>query len=631
MKTSTICALLFLSTLAFNRVAHAGNEQCLVPPGTEKIELSPDGTYVAMIRKDVSNLNALILIRISDMDSKSYYPRDYRSAKHSVLDFAWVSNESVVMISDANKNAATLHQVSIGDKSVKTLESEGYWSITDAMPQEPAFLVIRKDSQWGTGVVQLQLRSVSDQDFRKTVFQCETDSSNFQCILDSDHELRLVRRNSGENQLPAWYWKNGDQWQKSALNAWTSILAFEFGKKNSAFVSGWFGQELPSVSIYDFATDKVVKTLLEHPDFAIDRFGEGVLNGHPRAMMGVSLRIPIPKDIWLTNNFRILQAKVDESFPGSLNHICSWDKGFENLVFKRTLLDSPAHFVYFNAKDQSSKLLSIDGGDIRKANMGRSSVVQIQSSEGTLLPAFLTVPKVETPKKLPLILLIEPQVLDGISTFEWNPVASYLATQGFVVLRMNTRATPGLLKGKQDAFKSTTSIQSLFDDLDKGVQDLAASGLIDPERVCIAGSGAGAWVAAIAPTRCKTSFRAVAALNGIFDLEAYRQGYLEPESLKDIVNLPFADPGSGLSDMDLQSLSPIKNLQHYPSAIYLSIGKWSPESFRSQIDDYRSQARKNDVVVRTFEDDWWTINMPPPTFVRAWEEAAKTLVDYTKL
>jgi len=620
----SILAIICLSTFH----ASALNVQCLIQPGVSKVALSPDGAYLAMIRKDGENLNALLLIRMADLDSDYLYPRDYRSAKHSVIDFTWATHDTLILTSNTADDARSLHKLQVGSRSIETLESKGYWDIVDGNPHQPTYLAIRRQALWQTSPAELQLRRVDDDSSIEVLYQCET--SDFQCITDSDHEPRLIKRNPMEGQPPAWYWNNGESWVKTELSGWTPILACEYGKKTSAFIAGWLGGSVPSISVYDFSTSQVVKKFLEHPDFAIDRCGSAIMNPHPHALLGVRLETAMPKDIWLTKKINALQAKVDETMPGTLNQILSWDQDFKALIIKRTLLDSPAHYVWFHTEDATSKLLVVDGGDIHDLKPGRSSFVQIEAKDGTLLPAILTIPQTDQPQNLPLAIYVGDDTLRDIVRFQWNPVCAYFATQGFATLRMNTRVTPGLLRVKPDALKSIDGVQSMFEDFDKGVQDLVASGLIDPNRVVIAGEGAGAWIASIAPSRCTTRFKAVAALNGVFDLEAYRNGYAKRDPLKDIVPLPFADPDSGLSDRDLKQLSPIEHLEGYPEALFLTIGKWSPGNFKNQISDFRSRAHKNDIKVRFYEDDWWATQMSQGQFLRAWEEATQMLIDYSQ-
>jgi dipeptidyl aminopeptidase/acylaminoacyl peptidase len=624
-----------LVTLAFLTIAFASllcgqnaNRQILVPQGCSKALLSPDGSHVAMLRRDAENLNALLIIRIQDLEATYIYPRDHRSTRKSFLDLAWADTTNLILTSDAAADARPLHRYTLGHGGAETLSSSGYWDIVDGRPNQSTYLVTLRENQWSPGKAELIERDLNNNLHREVLYT--TTSAELVCVTDHQHLPRFLKASPSAEAGPQWFWNDGSSWVPTQLSPWIRVLAAEYGKPHSAFVTGWVGTNGASVSLYDFKADATGNKILDHPEVDISRYVEPLMNPTPRAILGLRVDAALPSDVWLTRNVGELQQKVDAAMPGTLNQIQSWDLKFRTAVVKRTLLDSPAHYVLFDSTANEVTLLVVDGGDIREARLGRSSAVNIEAGDGTILSAFLTVPRVSEPKKLPLVVLLEPTLLSGLTRFEWNPVSSYLATQGFVVLRMNTRLSAGLIQKGRDHHKSLQGMSTLFADIDKGVSDLVASGLVDPQRVAIAGSGAAAWAAATAPAHCKTKFRAAVALNGVFDLADYRKSYNHSDSPRHVINLPFAAPDSGLTDDQLLQLSPLEQANKLPEALFLSCGEWSSPEFKRHFNDFRSRAARNKVKVRVFQDNWWGTNMQQGPFMRAWEEASQMLVDYTK-
>ena len=169
-----------------------------------------------------------------------------------------------------------------------------------------------------------------------------------------------------------------------------------------------------------------------------------------------------------------------------------------------------------------------------------------------------------------------------------------------------------------------------FEDIDDGITEILKAGIIDPNRIGIAGTGKGAWVAACAPIYCKNDIKAVVALNGVYDLLSYREMADEEDSVKRMMQFPFADPDSGLGDSELAKFSPMQNLDDYADALFIAYGKWSPRDFKAQSEEFVSEVRRHDVTVRTFSDDWWGPLMKPEQRLRAWRDAVYLLNDYLK-
>ena len=621
LRAFTLLLLLYTS-------ATAKKIDCLQEPPYSSPKLSPDGKNLAVVARDIENNKALMVVDVADQKSDHFYPRDSKKKHGSVTSFAWVSNDTVIATSDAYKGAEALYQVKLGDRVMRTLETEGKYSIVDPVPNSTRYLVAHRPENDEWGECTIEERDTDDLDYRKVL---ETFSSRvLECITDTEHQPRVIKKNISETGEPAWFWSNGSEWALTKLPPWTRIHGMKYNEKNVAFIGGWMNESVPGLYFYDFEKGAVESKILDYPDYAIDRFAEPLLQGHPNVVLGYCLNLDVPRDVWLSRKMEDLQEFVDRQFKGTRNLIRDWDHNQEHLLIERVMMDSPSHLVWLEVKTQVSKLILINGGDINLDEIGKSSVVQVKNRQGVDLIAMLTIPRVSEVKNLPLVVYIRPEPWDDIDRYGWCPEAEYMAANGLVVLRMNMRGSAGTLGNHALDLKTVAGLTGFFEDIDDGITEILKTGIIDPDRIGIAGTGKGAWVAACAPIRCKNDIKAVVALNGVYDLLRYREKANEEDSTKNMMQIPFADPDSGLSDSDLARFSPMQNLDDYADALFVAAGNWSPRDFKAQADDFMGEAHRHDVAVRSYTDNWWGPAMDPEQRLRAWRDGVYLLNDYLK-
>src|SRR5204862_4531898 len=95
--------------------------------------------------------------------------------------------------------------------------------------------------------------------------------------------------------------------------------------------------------------------------------------------------------------------------------------------------------------------------------------------------------------KLPLVVMPHggPAARDG---YDFDYIAQFLATRGYVVIQPEFRGSAGFGRDFREAGKGEWGGKMQTDLLD-GVAALAASGEIDPDRVCIVGASFGGYAA----------------------------------------------------------------------------------------------------------------------------------------
>lgn len=143
--------------------------------------------------------------------------------------------------------------------------------------------------------------------------------------------------------------------------------------------------------------------------------------------------------------------------------------------------------------------------------LGQRSIVRWTAADGVELEGVLTKPVgYQEGQRYPLAVLVHGGP-EGISLDGWNTRATYptqlLATRGYVVLEPNYRGSSGrgVAFGKSDQGDLGGKE---FDDVLAGIDHLAAQGLIDPDRVGMAGWSYGGYFSGLAATRHSKRFKA---------------------------------------------------------------------------------------------------------------------------
>ena len=123
--------------------------------------------------------------------------------------------------------------------------------------------------------------------------------------------------------------------------------------------------------------------------------------------------------------------------------------------------------------------------------MAEMKPLRYKSSDGLEIPAYLSLPRGEEPKNLPLLVVPHggPWARDdwGYSSF-----AQFFANRGYAVLTPNFRGSTGFGKKFLNAGNGAWG-REMQDDITWGVKHLVDSGIADPKRIGILGGSYGGY------------------------------------------------------------------------------------------------------------------------------------------
>jgi dipeptidyl aminopeptidase/acylaminoacyl peptidase len=234
--------------------------------------------------------------------------------------------------------------------------------------------------------------------------------------------------------------------------------------------------------------------------------GEEVLAGDDYS---VSLFDPHEAAIW---------RGVAKAFPGDLVEFVSWSDDRQKIV---VLVDSPDEGPAYSLVDLATgqaDWLGARYAALKPEDISPVRSVRYKAGDGLEISGYLTLPRGRPAKGLPLVVLPHggPEGRDAPG-FDWWSQA--LASRGYAVLRPNFRGSSGF----GGSFKAAGFGQygrKMETDLSDGVRFLAAEGVINPKRVCIAGASYGGYAALAGAALDRGVYRCAVSYAGPADLRS---------------------------------------------------------------------------------------------------------------
>ena len=265
---------------------------------------------------------------------------------------------------------------------------------------------------------------------------------------------------------------------------------------------------------------------------------------------------------------------VGKAFPGDRVSLASWSDDKRQLV---VLVDSPTlgqayALVDLNAK--SAHFLTDVYRGLTPEGVSKVEAIKYKAADGLEITGYLTLPHGRDPKNLPLVVLPHggPKSRDTLE-FDWWSQA--LASRGYAVLRPNFRGSSGFGWPFVEAGFGQWG-KAMQTDLSDGVRHLAKQGVIDPKRVCIVGASYGGYAALAGATLDRGVYRCAASIAGPADMKRFvadkNKSYQSSNNSTQRFWLQYMG-ADGLKDPDLALISPVQQAAKVEIPLLLIHGK----------------------------------------------------------
>ncbi|HEX2541856.1 MAG TPA: prolyl oligopeptidase family serine peptidase [Caldimonas sp.] len=293
-----------------------------------------------------------------------------------------------------------------------------------------------------------------------------------------------------------------------------AVVPVRFDKAGALFVSAYQGNDTASIYRFDWAKGAPEpKPFVTVKDYDVS---SGLLFDKEGKLIGVRYEADQEGSHWLDPAWKTHQETVDAALAGRVNRLSGVADG-PILVRSYSDASPPRYFLY----EPKAKKLSLLGNSmpwIDEKTQARSDVIRYAARDGLTIPALLTLPRGAEAKNLPLVLLAHggPNVR-GID-WEWNRERQFLASRGYAILEPDFR---GSLGHGWKLFRSGWRQWGLAmqDDLADGVQELVKRGMVDKDRVCIAGASYGGYATVMGLIKHPEVYKCGISWVGVTDID----------------------------------------------------------------------------------------------------------------
>ncbi|HKR08867.1 MAG TPA: S9 family peptidase, partial [Gemmatimonadaceae bacterium] len=277
------------------------------------------------------------------------------------------------------------------------------------------------------------------------------------------------------------------------------------------------------------------------------------------------------KDPQWEKDYQLLKSKL----PGKEINITSTTRD-ENLWMVVASSDrEPGERYLYDRTTKKLTFLYRIFDQLPRQSLAPVKAISYKSSDGLVIPAYLTLPVGVPAKNLPLVAWIHGGPW-GRDTWGYNPYAQFFANRGYAVLQPNFRASTGYGKKFLNAGNNEWG-QKMQDDITEGVRYLISQGIVDPKRVGIAGGSDGGYATlaglAFTPDVYAAGVSYVGPSNLITLLNSIPPYW---ESIRTIFNQRMGNPNTEAGKAQLVRQSPLNSANRIKAPLLVVQGANDP-------------------------------------------------------
>lgn len=265
-------------------------------------------------------------------------------------------------------------------------------------------------------------------------------------------------------------------------------------------------------------TDKSLSRELVYADASYDVNGSLIYSPKTGAVVGLSHEGDEDNKIYWDKEYIAFKKALNSALPDSDNTIISMSNDQNKYILYSSSAQRPGDYLLGNRKNKKLEFLASLYPQIDATNYATKALVHYQARDGLQIEGYLTTP-LNTLKnaKLPAIIFPHggPMARDYAGFDYWSEL---FANRGYLVFQPNFRGSAGYGYEFEMASVKGWGL-AMQDDLQDATHWLIKQGLVDPNKVCIAGASYGGYAALMAAVKHSDTFKCAASFAGVTDLE----------------------------------------------------------------------------------------------------------------
>ncbi len=336
---------------------------------------------------------------------------------------------------------------------------------------------------------------------------------------------------------------------------------------------------------------------------------ESVLNDINRTVHGFQYTGFTPTYKFFDTELETRVSKIVALMEGTTGTIVSWSEDFEDIIVRISGVWNSGAYLRFRAGSDKPELIMNVRPGIPMDQVVPTKAIRYAARDGLEIPALVTVREdLRSSGNAPLLVLPHggPAAYDSL---EFNWIAQYFASRGYVVLQPQFRGSSGFgAEFMRAGFGEWGG--KMQTDIDDGVDHLIDSGLVNADRVCIVGASYGGYAALAAGAFSPEKYRCVASIAGISDLQEMLKSDRRSYG-RDHWAISYWERQFGGEEFDwdaLDAISPINFVDNFEAPVLLIHGKKDTVVSIGQSTAMRKALRKAGKKVKLIEfkgEDHW--------------------------
>lgn len=536
-------------------------------PSVEDISMSPDGRRVAYVQPAPGQAARLFIADLTTGQATVAAVADGQRQRLGGCD--WVSNArlvcSIFLIQDYEGRLTTVSRLIALDSDGRNIRQLGesdsayqvyarLWggTILDWLPGEDGAVLMGEQfvpeqreatrlerSEEGYGVVRVDTRTLA----RRRVEPPRVNADEY--ISDGHGRIRIMgtrstRGATGQlsNEVKYMYRRAGsDSWQDlGTYNVLTGQGPNPLAVDRDLDVVYLFDTHNGRRALFRMALDGSGRRelLVSHDVVDVDSL---LRIGRSRRVIGASYVTERRQAVMFDPELRTLSERLSRAIPNLplIRFVDSSEDESKLLIWAGSDTDPGRYFVYDKASRNLNEIMLVRP-ELENARLASVRAISYRAADGTMIPAYLTLPPGSDGRGLPAIVLPHggPHARDEWA-FDWLP--QYFANRGYAVLQPNFRGSAGYGNDwfQRNGFQSW---RTAIGDVNDAGRWLVSEGIANPERLAIVGWSYGGYAALQANVLDPALFKAAVAIAPVTDLNLLTEearGWADARMLRDYI------------------------------------------------------------------------------------------------
>jgi dipeptidyl aminopeptidase/acylaminoacyl peptidase len=567
------------------------------------MRLSPSGRWLAMTARARDSRVALAVV---DVEGKEPISIAAQFSDADIRSFRWVEDDRLVFNLVDDEAGGTDQRFGPGLFSVRRDGSEireliksrqNFFArasqvVRETLGTDHALLMVPRDGSGEVIVGKYIFTSRGDFESlnalrlnaatgRTRNLSMERPANVKQWIFDPKGEPRVTIAEADGVRSVYWRAPGQEGWKKisSGPSLRQKFLPRFVDEAGRLYVTTNIGREgTAALKLFDFATgEPEAEPIVKTPGF--DFSGELLSDAIGDSVFGVGVLTDAWTTVWFDARMKAIQKIVDEQLPGRVNVLsCSRCKDPQLVLVHSWSDQDPGRFWLYRPAANTLTALGRVRNDIEPAKMATLDFVRAKARDGLDLPIWVTTPRKEAPglrdgKRAAVVVVHGGPWIRG-GSWRWDAGAQFLASRGYVVIEPEFRGSTGYgARHFRAGWKSWEG--PMQDDVADALKHVAAAGLVDPQRVCIAGASYGGYATLMGLIRYPDLYRCGVAWIAVSDprllFEDSWRSDLSDEARNHTLPTLIGDPQQDAAM--LRSAAPLERAPELRAPLLLAYGR----------------------------------------------------------